>query len=567
MMLELPEGFEDVAVGFSREEWDLLSDQEKELHREVMVQNYETMISVGYNIPVDQLWLIIKKHETIPPGDSEEGMIVQQKQLPGNSTDNFSEIQSQQPSCGMLKNFRCHKTLPAKVFSTRYDQEQTENQYPNCVESTDGFVQKTKLEMHLKTPGEEKACKRVNFYNTLRLHSGFWNHSGKNQMNTLETDEPVFTSKKLKKNVVPANERKVKPHIHATCFTKRTELVDHQYIKNEDKKVHKRAVCDKGFVQKSNIIKHQYTHTKQNPHKCDVCGKTFADKRYLIGHQLGHTGEKPYKCTICDNRFIYKSSMLSHQNIHMAKKPYKCPICGKEFTQKGNMKQHQHVHSGHKPYKCTICDKSFVWKRTMEMHESIHTGQKPYKCAMCDKRFTQKSTMVTHQKVHTGEKPFKCTTCGKGFTQKGNMQQHQFVHSDQKPYKCSKCDKSFITKSNMERHQNSHSIQKTCNCATRGKGLVQKDSIRQYYDICTGQKSCKCSVCYKSCVNKSEMVNYHLKTPYKCGICDKNFKCKANPTHNQTVHTEHLLRIRKKLCIVTIMQEAQNFQTDDIQQD
>ncbi|XP_043923735.1 zinc finger protein 705F-like isoform X2 [Protopterus annectens] len=89
MMLEVPEGFEDVAVGFSREEWDLLSEQEKELHREVMVQNFENMISVGYNIPVDQLWLFIKKHETILPGDREAGKMVQQKQLPDNSTDSI----------------------------------------------------------------------------------------------------------------------------------------------------------------------------------------------------------------------------------------------------------------------------------------------------------------------------------------------------------------------------------------------------------------------------------------------------------------------------------------------
>ncbi|XP_043922340.1 zinc finger protein 300-like [Protopterus annectens] len=398
MMLELPEGFEDVAVGFSKEEWDLLSDQEKELHREVMVQNYENMISVGYNIPVDQLWLIIKKHETIPPGDSEEGMMVHQKQLPGNSTDisrntDFNEIQSQLPSCGICKNFRCHKTLPAKVFSTRCDQEKNENQYHNCVESTDGFVQKTKLEMHLKSSGEESTCIWVNSNNTLPSHSDLLNHNEKNQKNTLETDESVFSRKNLKEYVASVNERKVEPDIRATCFTKKVELADHQYVKNEDKKVCRSALCDKGFVQKSNMIKHQYTHTKENPHKCDICDKTFSDKRYLIGHQLGHTGEKPYKCPICDKRFIYKSSLLSHQNIHLAKKPYKCPICGKEFTQKSNLNQHQNVHSGNKPYKCTICDKRFVSKRTMEMHESIHTGQQPYKCAMCDKRFTQKSAM------------------------------------------------------------------------------------------------------------------------------------------------------------------------------
>ncbi|XP_043936142.1 putative protein ZNF720 [Protopterus annectens] len=81
MKLEMPETFEDVAVEFSREEWKLLSEEEKELHREVMVQNYENMISIGYNIPVDSLYLFIKKYESVPSGDTNAGSMVWKKQL------------------------------------------------------------------------------------------------------------------------------------------------------------------------------------------------------------------------------------------------------------------------------------------------------------------------------------------------------------------------------------------------------------------------------------------------------------------------------------------------------
>ncbi|XP_043943306.1 uncharacterized protein LOC122815120 [Protopterus annectens] len=46
MKLEVPETFEDVAVDISREEGKMLSNQEKELHGEVMQQNYEHVVSV-----------------------------------------------------------------------------------------------------------------------------------------------------------------------------------------------------------------------------------------------------------------------------------------------------------------------------------------------------------------------------------------------------------------------------------------------------------------------------------------------------------------------------------------
>ncbi|XP_043922371.1 zinc finger protein 302-like [Protopterus annectens] len=81
MKLEVPETFDDVAVEFSGEEWEMLSKPEKELHKEVMVQNYENMISVGYNIPAEHLLLLINETGTVLPDDYKAEVTVQHKQL------------------------------------------------------------------------------------------------------------------------------------------------------------------------------------------------------------------------------------------------------------------------------------------------------------------------------------------------------------------------------------------------------------------------------------------------------------------------------------------------------
>ncbi|XP_043943802.1 putative zinc finger protein 705E [Protopterus annectens] len=67
MKLEVPESFEDVLVDFTREEWNALTQEERELHREVMVQNYVNMVLVGYNISNEHLFLLLEKHGELVP--------------------------------------------------------------------------------------------------------------------------------------------------------------------------------------------------------------------------------------------------------------------------------------------------------------------------------------------------------------------------------------------------------------------------------------------------------------------------------------------------------------------
>lgn len=51
-------------------------------------------------------------------------------------------------------------------------------------------------------------------------------------------------------------------------------------------------------------------------------------------------------CLVCNKSFIRKHDLKRHQLIHTGTKPFTCGDCGKSFTQKIHLTIHQRIHSG-----------------------------------------------------------------------------------------------------------------------------------------------------------------------------------------------------------------------------